>query len=477
MPADVRISRSEGLKVESSNLTGTNIEEPRPTRTAPEKDIKDPVHAHNMAYYTDNAVTGSGIGIVTATGDRTLAGLSGKLKVPNLDLRLAPPIKQLISVLKSNHRLLVKVPDACLTLYNLNIFLANVNILANTTASIVESFYVGRKYCETLADPEDKSWVMLHTIASLANTCLIDSEHQIFGKRTVDIKLLTFLNSKRSCKRARKGWTQKDGRIVYYVFENAKEHPSQEFHVLRNDPMTILDRCSSYFEGKEKKLTDEVIQEIKRYALGQAEKGRINVGFAYQQLPKGTNINDNQKAYCFLGFLSLSFPIREGLRQTLVAARENGLILGLFGGYDKSTIRAIAKNIGVETVEDLKSGPGKALVINQKEITDKNAKELVRFPLIFFARAPWLSWQFIALLQKQKVKGKHALIGYAGDYMEDVPAIRVSDVGIGIPGGSFTALASSSFVSYDRSLNDIVSGFTIVKQKRPKSSWVSKKNS
>ncbi|XP_026667920.1 sodium/potassium-transporting ATPase subunit alpha-like [Ceratina calcarata] len=80
VPADVRIIECRGLRVENSSITGES--EPEARTNYPTDD--NPLESSNVAFFSSFAVDGEGMGIVLATGDRTmigrLAGLTSQIE-------------------------------------------------------------------------------------------------------------------------------------------------------------------------------------------------------------------------------------------------------------------------------------------------------------------------------------------------------------------------------------------------------------
>lgn len=68
--ADVRILKSDGLKVDNSSLTG----ESEPLLRSPDCTHKNPLETKNLAFFSTFIVEGSGIGLVIRTGEHTAMG-------------------------------------------------------------------------------------------------------------------------------------------------------------------------------------------------------------------------------------------------------------------------------------------------------------------------------------------------------------------------------------------------------------------
>lgn len=75
IPADVRIIKCEGMKVDNSSLTG----EAEPLSRSPEAGHEQPLEAKNLAFFSTSCVDGSGVGVVISTGDDTVMGKIAKL--------------------------------------------------------------------------------------------------------------------------------------------------------------------------------------------------------------------------------------------------------------------------------------------------------------------------------------------------------------------------------------------------------------
>ena len=70
VPADLRVVKAHGFKVDNSSLTG----ESEPQTRTPECTHEEPLETRNLAFFSTNAVEGTATGIVVNTGDRTVMG-------------------------------------------------------------------------------------------------------------------------------------------------------------------------------------------------------------------------------------------------------------------------------------------------------------------------------------------------------------------------------------------------------------------
>jgi sodium/potassium-transporting ATPase subunit alpha len=70
VPADIRVVKAHGCKVDNSSLTG----ESEPQTRSPELTHDNPLETRNLAFFSTNCVEGTAQGVVINTGDRTIMG-------------------------------------------------------------------------------------------------------------------------------------------------------------------------------------------------------------------------------------------------------------------------------------------------------------------------------------------------------------------------------------------------------------------
>jgi sodium/potassium-transporting ATPase subunit alpha len=99
IPADFRVIRASQFKVDNSSLTG----ESRPQTRTTEPTHEEPLETRNLAFMSTNCVEGKGMGIVVATGDRSvmgrIAGLASRIQMSQTPM--AQEIEHFIHVITS----------------------------------------------------------------------------------------------------------------------------------------------------------------------------------------------------------------------------------------------------------------------------------------------------------------------------------------------------------------------------------------
>jgi sodium/potassium-transporting ATPase subunit alpha len=90
IPADIRIIKSHGCKVDNSSLTG----ESEPQTRSPDLTNDTPLETRNLAFFSTNCVEGTALGIVINTGDRTIMGRIANL-ASGLEMNKTPIAREI----------------------------------------------------------------------------------------------------------------------------------------------------------------------------------------------------------------------------------------------------------------------------------------------------------------------------------------------------------------------------------------------
>jgi Cu+-exporting ATPase len=108
----------------------------------------------------------------------------------------------------------------------------------------------------------------------------------------------------------------------------------------------------------------------------------------------------------FAGFIAVADPIKTNAKSALAALRSDGIAVTMASGDNRATAQAIAKELGIDTVE-----------------------------------AELLPEEKAALIKRYRAEGKQ--VAMAGDGVNDAPALALADVGIAMGTGADVALESA----------------------------------
>lgn len=152
---------------------------------------------------------------------------------------------------------------------------------------------------------------------------------------------------------------------------------------------------------------------------GYARSGQKVIGCAQLDLPAGTPVDvEPEGGFQFAGLLAFADPVREGVREAIADCMAAGMRVIMVTGDHPATAAAIARTIG------LGGNVPKVVVLAPDD--DAGAVLGANGGVHVVARAT--PQQKLALVQALQSAGE--LVAVTGDGVNDVPALRLADVGV-----------------------------------------------
>uniref|UniRef100_A0A914BV70 Cation-transporting P-type ATPase C-terminal domain-containing protein n=1 Tax=Acrobeloides nanus TaxID=290746 RepID=A0A914BV70_9BILA len=190
------------------------------------------------------------------------------------------------------------------------------------------------------------------------------------------------------------------------------------------------------------------------------EHGRRVIGFVEHEFIAPSNIEFTEKAgnfaqegLTFIGTCAIMDPPRDETAGSIKKCKEAGIKVFMVTGDHHTTAKAIAKQIGL--IEDI---PGKEKdwdVVhgeNISKITDAEWDRLISLNNLVFSRTtPEQKLQIVEQCQKRK-----QIIAMTGDGVNDAPALKKSDIGVGMGSGSDVAKQAADIILTDDNFSSIV---------------------
>ena len=196
--------------------------------------------------------------------------------------------------------------------------------------------------------------------------------------------------------------------------EATVEGPEGKLKVAKGAPQVILDMSSD---------KEEVGQKVKEKVDSLASKG-------YRAL--GVCVEENGK-YRFAGLLGLYDPPHEDSAETIKTANSLNVEVKMVTGDHIAIAREIASQVGLGTN-----------IITADDFTEKSdseAQEVVEKAEGFAQVFPEHKYRIVELLQKEG-----HIVGMTGDGVNDVPALKMADVGIAVAGATDAAKSAADIV-------------------------------
>lgn len=220
-------------------------------------------------------------------------------------------------------------------------------------------------------------------------------------------------------------------------------HDPGELVIVRGDPDTVLPRCThAVRDGEPVELTRSLRAMAADAVHGHRVCGMRVVAVATRRTP--AHDPDPERDLLLLGFVGMVDPVRAAAVTAVERFRAHGVTVKVLTGDDTTVAEQVCARAGIE-VEDVLEGPA---------LDAMNDVALVR------AAARTTLFTRLGPLQKERVvtalqAGGHT-VGFLGDGVNDVGALRVADVGIGADGAVPAARAAADIVLTDRGPDVVV---------------------
>ena len=205
---------------------------------------------------------------------------------------------------------------------------------------------------------------------------------------------------------------------------------------------------------KEVKISKEIIKQVENKADDMAKMGMQVIALAVKPEYVGIDVYDaeDEKDFTLIGLIAFLDPPKPSAEVTINKLKEYGVDIKILTGDNSYTTKNICNHVGLD-----------GRIVTGKEIDELNDYELgklVEEVNIFTRMNP---------IQKDRVvktlRNNGHCVGYLGDGVNDAPALKSSDVGISVDGGTDIAKESSDIILLEQNLevihNGVIEGRTV----------------
>jgi P-type Ca2+ transporter type 2C len=495
IPADMRLLESASLKIEEAALTGESVPVEKGIQPLEKTDlvIGD---RKNMAYMTSNVTYGRGIGVVTATGGSTEVGkiagfisqeedevtpLQRKLNelgkyftiitigvalaifvigliqgreifdmlLTSISLAVAaipeglPAIVTIILALgvqkMAKRKAIIRKLPAVETLGSTEIICSDKTGTLTQNKMTVKQAYIGQtmqqadQALETMTDYE-----LFLQVMALCNDTKISNEAAaekvtLIGDPTetalVDYGMKHGFNKREGeSKFPRKAELPFDSeRKLMTTVHQLNDAGTDGYRVMtKGAPDVLLERCSKILvDGSVVELTNEHRQNVISANKSMADKALRVLSLAYRDesaIPSIMKPEVVEQNLTFIGLVGMIDPPREEVKEAVRICKSAGIRPVMITGDHRDTAAAIAKELHI--IED-ESGIITGSELNQ--ISDMDFEEKVTQYSVYARVSPEHK---VRIVQAWKKRGK--IVAMTGDGVNDAPALKASDIGVGM---------------------------------------------
>ena len=480
VPADLRMIKVENFLVDESILSGESFPVSKTSENI-SKEAKEIFEAKNIVFAGTSVISGTAEGVVIGTGKETIFGEITKLvsktkrrsvyekdlfKFSRLILKIV--IIAIIFIFLANLILKGTEDSAVFLIFCIALI---VSIIPEALPVIItfalsegalklarEKVIVKRlSAVEDLGDIEilccDKTGTLTKNKLQLKNVFSQDEEKcLLYGllasnyiKKEIESSLNPFdiaLFEKASPEIRQ---SLKDFRIISEIpFDSnrlrnsalLKDKNGNLILIIKGAPEVILKLSSKLYSGFQNTEIEKEEREGKRI-----------LAVAFKEFNKRTFSEEDEKDFNFLGYFSFEDPLKETAKKTILMAKKLGLQIKIITGDSKEVAGRVGKEMGL--IEDSERIIlGEELNCLPESDFDKTCQELS----IFARVSPETKLKIIKSLQKKFE------VGFLGEGINDMPALKIANVGIVVQEAVDVAREEADVILVENNLKVIVNG-------------------
>ena len=218
-------------------------------------------------------------------------------------------------------------------------------------------------------------------------------------------------------------------------------------------PDVIFKRCKYALKYDEVvEISDEILDEYKKINENFSNRALRVLAFAYKNVADEFEPSlDDENNLILIGLMAMIDPPREEVFDAVKEAKSSGIKTIMITGDHKTTAAAIAREIGIMEKDDLALTGQELDFLTDEELNNKLEKISV------YARvSPENKIRIVKAWQK---KGK--VTAMTGDGVNDAPALKQANIGIGMGSGTEVAKDASAMVLVDDNFATIVNAIEV----------------
>lgn len=497
--ADARLIHSNNLKIDESSLTGEShpVLKNSSILHKQELGVGDQI---NMVFSSTSVIAGSGIGIVTATGMNTEVGKIAKL-IQNSSNKNTPLQDQLnnigkilgvicmliclgvfvlellggltpIDAFKTSITLAVAaIPEGLATTVTVVLAIGvqkmvkeNVIIkqlpavetlgctsvicsdktgtLTQNKMTVVKGYLCNDNQIRIINDNlpiEFKKMIAYFELCSNVQSIVIDGVVNNQGDPTevalVEASIRYGFKTNKNIQRVKEIPFDSTRKMMSVVIKINNHY----FVISKGAPDVLITKCKDCNYHQVILANERMAQEALR-VLGIAIK-------ELDSLPSSLSNDKLEKDMIFVGMLGMIDPPKEGVKDSIVAARDAGIRTIMITGDHITTACAIAKELSIMNAN---SGAMTGLELNQ--ISDDELKKSIHNYSVFARVSPEHKLRIVKAFQENG-----EIVAMTGDGVNDSPALKKADIGCAMgKKGSDVAKNVSSLILTDDNYSTIV---------------------
>jgi Mg2+-importing ATPase len=483
IPADVRLLSAKDLFVVQGTLTGESMPVEK-FETAEPATLRSAIDLRNVCFLGTSVESGTGTGLVVATGERTYLGSLARAVVGQqvqtafdrgvarftwLMIRfiavMVPLVFLINGVTKGDWKeafffalavavgltpeMLPMIVTVCLTkgamlmagkkvivkrLHSIQ-NLGAMNVLCtDKTGTLTADHVVLERHCDVELEEDDEVLVLAY----------LNSHFQTGLKNVLDrailahteIEPLLHLPEHRKVDEIPFDFSRRLMSVVVALPDGRHRL------VCKGAPEEVFRRCPSFDYGGEVLPMEQVLIDDLRLEYEKLSSDGFRVlALAYRDFePKETYSRADEVDLVLRGYVAFFDPPKDSARPAIEALHQHGVEIKVLTGDNEKVSRKICHDVGVPA--------GSVLLGSQVEsMSDAELEQAVEKATLFARLSPGHKQRVVTALQR-----KGHVVGFLGDGINDGPALRAADVGISVDSAADIAKETADLILLEKSL-------------------------
>ena len=221
-------------------------------------------------------------------------------------------------------------------------------------------------------------------------------------------------------------------------------------HILisKGDPDEVLPRCTRAHLGEETvAFGDDLQSDAAELVASYRAHGMRVLAVAVKQAPARFEhyAEADEDHLVLAGFVGFVDPVRGSAAAAVRSLADHGVKVKILTGDSKTVTRQVAAQVGID---------GETIVVGRQidRLTDMKLRALVARATVFAELTPAHKTRIVGALRE----GGHA-VGFLGDGVNDVPALRIADAGIAADTATDVAKHAADLILLDKDLAVVAS--------------------
>ena len=501
VPADIRLLKTKDLFCSSSSLNGESTPvEKIATKKPDQKDMDQYLDYPDVIYQGTTIVSGSGVGVVLATGEQTVFGRLAKdisnndVKETNFDVGIkniskllltmtaiiAPLVLVINGLTKGNwlNALLFSIatavgltPEMLPVIVTSNLVKGSLEMSKHGTIvkkmNSIQNFGAADVLCTDKTGTLTQNKVVLERHYNLdmkenpqvLRLAYLNSYFQTGMHDLMDQAIIDAASDELDVNEIKHDYTKVDE--IPFDFKRrrmsvvVKRHGDGRILVTKGAAEEMLACCNRVQVGSHiNDLTDDYKEKVLKHIEDLNKDGLRVVLLAYKNNPAQAgefNVSD-EKDLILTGFLAFLDPPKDDVKDVLKKLKQDGITVKILTGDNAAVTKSVASRVGLNTkyIYSEKDFAGKS---------DDEVKKMVEECSLFVKLSPESKARIIQIL-----KENGHTVAYMGDGINDTPAMKKADVAISVDTAVDIAKKSADIILLHKSLLILEHGVRIGRQ-------------